>query len=120
MPSDLLAAFSMAQAARCDVYEGEEPCGKPAAERLVFCHPWICTHVHPEGAIDVCAAHFLAHLAGHLLINEPTRMAIREEEVVRVSGEAVCPDCGSSYAAHPEVEGWPTFHRGCRDTLLKL
>lgn len=45
---------------------------------------------------------------------------IDEEEPVRVDGDALCPDCSRKYGDHEPIPGWPTFHRGCDSTLLKL
>lgn len=45
---------------------------------------------------------------------------IEEEDVVRVDGDAACPDCHRKYGDHEAISGWPTFHRGCDGALLKL
>lgn len=42
------------------------------------------------------------------------------ETAVRVDARAVCPDCRLPFYRHPEIEGWPSFHRGCDGALLKL
>jgi hypothetical protein len=51
---------------------GGNPCGAPAVERLVYVNPRIASHVHEEGAVDVCAGHLREHTAGHLLLTEGT------------------------------------------------
>lgn len=58
----------------CDTWVGHKPdgtgghpCGAPAVERLVYVNTLIASHVHPEGAVDVCAEHLDAHLSHHFL-----------------------------------------------------
>jgi hypothetical protein len=53
--------------AGCDIWVGGRACGGATVERLVFVNERIASHVHAEGAIDVCAGHLAEHLDGHLL-----------------------------------------------------
>lgn len=96
------------------------PCGAPVVERLVFANPLVCSHVHPEGALDVCAAHFLRHVDEHDLLRGARPLSIEEEPVIRVDGAALCADCRRPFSSHAEVPDWPTFRRGCDGALLKL
>lgn len=43
------------------------------------------------------------------------------EECIRASGEAICPECGKEYWRHPRVtREVPTLARACDGRLLKL
>lgn len=58
----------------CDIWIGHgpngtdgHPCAAPTVERLVFVNEYIASHVHAEGALDVCAEHLAEHTRDALL-----------------------------------------------------
>ena len=56
--------------------------------------------------------------APHLLA-EVDRAALDAGQDRRVSGDAICPICGSAYRVHPDVQGALWAKRGC-EFLVKL
>jgi hypothetical protein len=58
--------------AGCEIWVDGRPCAAATVERLVFLNSWIASHVHDEGAIDVCADHLAEYVAEHFPSAQPT------------------------------------------------